>query len=169
MDKLIIFILFSIFLNKLGKKKEKEKAKKKEEKYKEISNPNLKKIERQANYKKTEKENIKKKKTEERRLIGVLNEVINALSPEDKEKAKKLIKSKNKPIKSETEKSPKIDIKTFKDSEISEFDYTLEGSYEGNSPIDVNLSKDYFGGDDLVKAIIMKEILDKPVSAREEA
>ncbi len=168
MEKLIVFILFSIFLDRLGKKK------KKTEQNKKISDSRSRKKEKIVNHKKTEKENVKRKKKEEQRLTGALNEIINALSPEDKEKVKKLMKSKGKSVEKEfisskTEEPPKIDTNTFKDDVGSGFDYSPVNTHEEKEQLDVNFNQDYFGGDDLVRAIIMKEILDKPISVREEA
>lgn len=149
----IVFILLNIFIDK----KKADSKKKSDEKLKSDS---LSDNVMGDKHKKNIKPKKKERQSSVESLIGNLIESINPhLSPEDQKKYSKKIENKKETqellekIKAERE-SIKNDKYEFAESQVQD------------EKVEINMKKE-FTRDELVKAIVMKEILDKPVSLRE--
>lgn len=107
----------------------------------------------------------------------VINNLKPFLSPKDKEKLNKKINEKNsetidktqtieKTLSTNSEKTEALleEIKTQREN-FKKNTYSSESDLDKES-LNINI-KSEFSRDELVKAIIMKEILDKPVALRE--
>lgn len=153
----LIFYSISNSANKNKKNEDKYKDNKIEIIQKKYSNKNV---------------NQNNKKTE---LLGDLLEIFKPyLSPEDKEKLEKNEKKKSnakvnavkKNVKTKEETNILLEqIKKDRDAVKQDFKSTISLEEE-NQMIDFEVKKE-FTKNEIVKAIIMKEILDKPVSMRE--
>lgn len=145
----IVFILINILIDK-------KKADSKKKSDKKIDSDNL--------MDDKNKNSIKQKKKEKQNsvesLIGNLIESIKPhLSPEDQKKYSNKIENK----KETQELLEKIQAER---ESIKNDKYEFAESQVHDEKVEINMKKE-FTRDELVKAIVMKEILDKPVSLRE--
>lgn len=151
----IIFILINLLIDK--KKENKKKT--------TIENKNPEKIKPVANNKPKKNNNNRKNKDSIEDLIGSFIDSIKPhLSPEDQKKYAN--KTENKKVSNKKETNEVLESIRAERENIKNDNYTPISSEFNDEIIELDVKKE-FTRDELVKAIIMKEILDKPVSLRE--
>ncbi|WP_455257181.1 hypothetical protein [Peptoniphilus asaccharolyticus] len=150
----IIFILINLLIDK--KKENKKKT--------TIENKNSEKIKPVANNKPKKKNNRKNKDSIEDLIGSFIDSIKPHLSPEDQKKYAN--KTENKKVSNKKETNEVLESIRAERENIKNDNYTPISSEFNDEIIELDVKKE-FTRDELVKAIIMKEILDKPVSLRE--
>ncbi|MBL7575188.1 hypothetical protein SAMN00017477_0688 [Peptoniphilus asaccharolyticus DSM 20463] len=150
----IIFILINLLIDK--KKENKKKT--------TIENKNPEKIKPVANNKPKKNNNRKNKDSIEDLIGSFIDSIKPHLSPEDQKKYAN--KTENKKVSNKKETNEVLESIRAERENIKNDNYTPISSEFNDEIIELDVKKE-FTRDELVKAIIMKEILDKPVSLRE--